>query len=220
MREELIFELNSVYRDNFRTVGMRFGEGEKTCCIVGGIRGNEFQQMYICSQLVKRLTLIEDEGRLKLGKSVLIIPAVNPYSFNIQKRFWSTDNTDINRMFPGYNLGETTQRIAAAVFDAVKDYDYGIHFASNYIPGRFIPHVRLMHTGYTEPETAAAFGLPYIVLREPRPYDTTTLNYNWQVWDTKAFTLFTKETERIDKESASIAVEATLNFLASIDVIV
>ena len=34
---------------------------------------------------------------------------------NIGKRFWSADNTDINRMFPGYNLGETTQRIAAGV---------------------------------------------------------------------------------------------------------
>lgn len=40
---------------------------------------------------------------------------------NIKKRFWPTDNTDINRMFPGYDLGETTQRIAAGVFEVIKD---------------------------------------------------------------------------------------------------
>ena len=29
-------------------------------------------------------------------------------------------------MFPGYELGETTQRIAKKVFDAISGYDYGI----------------------------------------------------------------------------------------------
>ena len=33
----------------------------------------------------------------------------------------------------------------------------------------------------------ADFGLPYAFIRTPRPYDTTTLNYNWQIWETKAF---------------------------------
>ncbi len=53
----------------------------------------------------------------------------------IKKRFWSIDNTDINRMFPGYDKGETTQRIAAGIFEKIKDYKYGIQFASFYIPG-------------------------------------------------------------------------------------
>jgi hypothetical protein len=33
-------------------------------------------------------------------------------------------------MFPGYDAGETTQRIAAGVFEKIKDYEYGIQFAS------------------------------------------------------------------------------------------
>ena len=38
-----------------------------------------------------------------MGRSeILIIPSVNHSSMNISKRFWATDNTDINRMFPGY----------------------------------------------------------------------------------------------------------------------
>ena len=33
------------------------------------------------------------------------------------------------------------------------------------------------------------FGLPYVVMRKPAPIDTTTLNYNWQIWETNAFTV-------------------------------
>ena len=84
-------------------------------------------------------------------------------------------------MFPGYNKGETTQRIASGVFAEISGYEYGIQFASNYIPGEFVPHVRIMTTGYEDVESAKSFTLPYIVLRNPHPYDTTTLHYNWQI---------------------------------------
>ncbi|MCR4902486.1 MAG: succinylglutamate desuccinylase, partial [Butyrivibrio sp.] len=123
------------------------------------------------------------------------------------------DNTDINRMFPGYNEGETTQRLADNIFNILRDYKYGIQLASFYIPGEFLPHVRLMNTEYTEPTDGYLFGLPYFILRNPKPYDTTTLNYNWQVFGTAAFSLYTKATDRLDEESAEIAVEAILRFL-------
>ena len=44
------------------------------------------------------------------------IPSANPYSINTKKRFWCTDNTDISRMFLGYDLGETTQRMLSDGF--------------------------------------------------------------------------------------------------------
>lgn len=69
--------------------------------------------------------------------------------------------TDINRMLPGYDQGETTQRIAAALFQAVQGYKYGIHFASFYLPGNFVPHVRIMNTGYRTVSLGNLFGLPY-----------------------------------------------------------
>ena len=59
MRKETIFEMTSPCRDNFRVKGYRFGEGEKTLAIVGAMRGDEVQQQYICSQLVNRLTMLE-----------------------------------------------------------------------------------------------------------------------------------------------------------------
>ena len=56
----------------------------KSVCIVGSMRGNEIQQLYCCSMLVRRFKQLEDDGKLLPGHSVLIIPCVNPYSMNIK----------------------------------------------------------------------------------------------------------------------------------------
>lgn len=214
MKRKLLFDMKSLYRDDLRAYGYEFGNGEKTACIMGATRGNEVQQVFICAKLVQRLKELEAGGAMNRGRSIMVVPSVNPFSMNIGKRFWPTDNTDINRMFPGYNLGETTQRIAAGIFEHIKDYQYGIQFASNYIAGDFIPHVRMMKTGFEDVDMAKQFELPYVVLRNPRPYDTTTLNYNWQIWETHAFSVYTCATDKIDIVSAMQAVESVLTFLS------
>ena len=116
-------------------------------------------------------------------------------------------------MFPGYDGGETTQRIADGIFRHVRDYSYGVQFASFYMPGDFVPHVRMMETGYQSTSLANLFGLPYVVIRPPRPYDTATLNYNWQLWHTNAFSVYTAATDQIDEPSARQAVDSVLRFL-------
>ncbi len=213
MIKESLYTFKSPYRQDMHIYGYHFGRGEKSACIVGAIRGNEVQQLYICSKLVQRLKELEQKGAIASGKCITVIPSVNHYSMNVGKRFWPSDNTDINRMFPGYNLGETTQRIAAGLFEAVKGYEYGIQLASFYIPGDFVAHVRMMDTGYQNASLANLFGLPYVVIRKPRPIDTTTLNYNWQVWESNAFSVYTNKTDSIDEQSAQQAVSAILRFL-------
>ena len=222
MEKNVLYEIKGLYRDNLRVTGYEFGDpdGEEALCIVGSMRGNEIQQLYCTSQLVKKFKQLEDEERISPGKKILIIPSCNPYSMNIHKRFWPIDNTDINRMFPGYDLGETTQRIADGVFKQIKDYEYGIQFTSFYMPGDFMPHVRLMDEGYSDVETARLFGLPFVVKRAVRPYDTATLNYNWQVWDTKAYSLYTTTTTRIDARSAGMAVLSVLRFASALGIVV
>ena len=216
MKKKTIYEIKGLYRDSFRITGFEFGKGKKSLCIVGSMRGNEVQQLYCCSQLVKKFRQLEEERRIRPDVKILIIPCCNPYSINTQKRFWTIDNTDINRMFPGYDLGETTQRVADGIFSQIKDYEYGIQFTSFYMPGEFIPHVRLMDEGYSDVITAMKFGMPYVVKRTVRPYDTATLNYNWQVWNTKAYSLYTSTTSRIDKKSAGQAVLSVLRFCKSV----
>lgn len=219
MRKRTIYEIKGLYRDHFRVTGYEFGKGKKSVCIVGTMRGNEVQQLYCCSQLVKKFTQLEAEGRIAPGHKILIIPSCNPYSINTQKRFWPIDNTDINRMFPGYDLGETTQRIADGVFREIMDYQYGIQFTSFYMPGEFMPHVRMMDEGYSTVENALRFEMPYVVVRKVRPYDTATLNYNWQVWDTQAFSFYTTTTTSIDRNSAGQSVLSILKFLSSLGIV-
>lgn len=219
MKKEIIYTLPNFYRDNMDIYGYRFGKGDKAACIVGAIRGNEIQQLYICSQLVKKLKELEKNGAIVHDNEILVIPSVNHSSMNIGKRFWATDNTDINRMFPGYDAGETTQRIADGLFKAIQGYSYGIQFPSFYMPGDFVPHVRMMETGFQNPSLANLFGMPYVIIRKPRPYDTATLNYNWQIWNTNAFSVYTCETNQIDESSARMAVASVLRFLTRMGII-
>lgn len=213
MHREILYSLKSPYRESLDVTGFRFGKGEKSLAVVGSFRGNEVQQMYVCSQIVQELKKLEKHGEIAKDKEILVIPCINYYSMNISKRFWAMDNTDINRMFPGYNLGETTQRIADGVFQKLTGYEYGIQLASFYQPGNFLSHVKIMETGFTDSELLKRFGMEYGIVRKPRPYDTTTLNYNWQIWETKAFSLYTNSTDSIDEASARQAVDAILRFM-------
>lgn len=213
MRKKKIFELESLYRENLVINGYEFGEGSLGACIVGSLRGNEVQQLYVCSQIVKTLKEIEKKNPEAIHKKVMVVPSANHYSLNIDERFWVCDHTDINRMFPGYNEGETVQRIADGIFRGIKDYPYGLQFTSNYVAGDYIPHIRVMKTGLEDIEDAKLFGMPYVVVRDPKPYDTTTLNYNWQIWDTKAFSIYSGFTDTIDNKTAQMTFHAVMHFL-------
>lgn len=219
MYKDTIYTIKSPFRGEMNILGYRFGKGEKAACIVGPTRGNEVQQLYICSQIIKTLSKLEKIGAIINNNEIMVIPSINHYSINIEKRFWAMDNTDINRMFPGQEDSDTTKRIAAGIFDAVKGYSYGIQFASFHTPGDFIPHVRMMETGFQNISLANLFGLPYVVTRKPQPIDTGTLNYNWQINGSNAFSVYTSATDRIDEKSAKQAVSSVLRFLTRMGII-
>lgn len=211
--------MKSPYRGLFKIDGYWFGEGENTVAIVGSMRGDEIGQQYICARIVAELQRIEQQQGLKQGCRILVIPSCNPFSMNVSKRFWTMDGTDINRMFPGYDKGETTQRIAAALFEKIKDFKYGVQLASFYMPGDFVPHVRMLSTSYEDVETACMFGLPFVTTRKPLPFDTTLLNYNWQIWGVKAFSVYAGKTNSIDKQLSNLTIEAILRMMSKIKVI-
>jgi predicted deacylase len=219
MKEQIIYSMKALYREDFVIKGYSFGKGEPSACILGPIRGNEIQQLYICSQLVKALKELELNNCINSYKEILVIPCVNNYSMNIGKRFWPMDNTDINRMFPGNDTEDTTSRIADGLMKKIKDYSYGIQFTSFYMPGEFVPHVRMMETGYQNTSLANLFGLPYVVVHEPNPIETKTLNYNWQNEMTAAFSIYTNRNDEIDEKSAKQAVAAVLRFLTRMGII-
>ena len=71
----------------------------------------------------------------------------------------------------------------------------------------------MMDTGRQNPELAGEFGLPYVYVRTPRPADTSTLNYTWQLAGTHAFSLYAGKTDEIDEAAAEQTLRAILRFL-------
>ena len=224
MRSGIVFQMEVPHREPVRIRGFEFGNqhGSRACAIVGSTRGNEVQQTFICARLVALLANLEHEGQINANKNVLVIPCVNPFSMNVQQRFWPVDRADINRSFPGDERGGTTERIAAAILRVAQTYKYGIQLCSFNQQGNFLPHVRISHQGPISEQSARLardFGLPYVVMRVPSPFDEATLNYVWQQNGTHAFSLYSSATDHIDKGSAEMVTDAVLRFLLAQEVL-
>lgn len=219
MFTENIYTVTSPYREDMIIKGYSFGKGDEAACILGSERGNEVQQMYICSQLVKAMKELEANGCVSAGKKILVIPVINSLGMNVGEKFFGVENQDINRRFPGRKAGDSADRLAEGIFSKIRNYTYGIQLTSFYMAGEFVPHVRMMETGFQNTSLANLFGLPYAMVRKPTPIDTKTLNYNWQNEMTAAFSLYTNRTDTIDEKSAGQAVAAVLRFLTRMGII-
>jgi len=213
MKKEVLYTVPSYFRDDMNILSYRFGKGEKSCVILGALRGDEVQQLYVCARLVAFLREVERDGGIMPGKSVMVVPTAIGLSMNTGSRLWAPENMDINRRFPGDAQGATTERIAAALFDKLKAYKYGVQLTSFYQPGSFVPHVRMMETGRQNPELGCEFGLPYVYVRTPRLSDQTTLNYCWQMAGTQAYSLYAGKTQEIDEAAAEQTLRAIIRFL-------
>lgn len=213
MKKDVLFTVPSYFRDDMDILGYRFGKGEKSCVVLGALRGDEIQQLYVCARLVSFLRETEKDGGIMPGKSVMVVPTAVGFSMNVGSRLWAPENRDINRRFPGSANGSTTDRIAWALFERLRLYRYGVQLTSFYQPGSFIPHVRMMDTGRQNPELAREFGLPYAYVRQMRTVDESTLNYNWQLAGTQAFSLYAGKTQEIDENAADQTLRAIIRFL-------
>ncbi len=62
MKKDILFTLPSYFRDDMNIYAYRFGKGEKTCAVVGALRGNEVQQLYVCARLIAYLREIDGKS--------------------------------------------------------------------------------------------------------------------------------------------------------------
>ena len=227
MRQKILFSYETPFCGEHNIYGYIYGAGsysepmqaENSAVIVGAMRGNEHQQLYICSRLSKRLSELEEAGDIVPGKSVMVVPTVNYSALNASHKYWLSDDSDINREFPGNPNGPATSRLAYALMEELKTYSYGIQFPSYYMRGRFIPHVRMLKTGHESTNLANLFGLSFVMLNTARSFEEGTLNYNWQMSGTEAFSLYSGGTERINEEYAEVAISAVLRFLSRMGII-
>ncbi|ATB69200.1 desuccinylase/aspartoacylase subfamily peptidase [Sulfurospirillum diekertiae] len=221
MKEEVLFEISSLSRNPLKVKGFRFGrEGTvPSCVIVGPMMGNAIDQLWVASQLVRFLRQQELANAAFVKGEILVVPTVNPYSFNMGKNFWPLDNTDIDVMFPGYEKGETTQRIAARLFEKTNNYDYAILLEARKDHSECIPYVKILQSSLNYVDDARAFGLDFIHVKEESPNDTVSLTYNWQVWNAKAFSLVSGKKGTLRKHEANKVFDAIVRFLVKKELI-
>jgi predicted deacylase len=150
--------------------------------LVAGLHGNELNGVFVLARLASFLRGVAEgtrDGAELLGR-VLIVPAVNVLGVNTRQRSWPFDGTDVNRMFPGYDAGETTQRIAAAVLELTAAAPLRIDIHSSNVDFEELPQVRLYDPSDAEREAARWLGLPAIVERHANPTFGTTLASAWR----------------------------------------
>ena len=181
--------------------------------ILGSMEGKNILPLYTASKLVDFLkNKIPNQENIE--GNILVIPSINHYALNINERFWPLDKTDINMMFPGYELGETTQRIAKRVFDALQGYSYGVILENREDLSSCIPYVKLFKSGFEDLDEAKKFGFKLIHHKELSPINTVSLQYNWQLWGTKAFSIVCPNETQIDQYSSNEIFEAIIQFMS------
>jgi hypothetical protein len=159
--------------------------------LVGGLHGNELNGIFVLSRLSEYLRRIADglQPEQELTSRVVVVPAVNVLGVNTRSRRWPFDKTDINRMFPGYDLGETTQRIAHAVFQVTRAAHYRIDVHSSNTDFEEVPQVRLYEPGEDERASAMLFGLPAVIERTTDNVFANTLGYAWHACGGETFVI-------------------------------
>lgn len=119
--------------------GVAGGGSGKRIAIVTGIHGDELEGQYICYRLVKKITA----NMANLTGTVEIYPAVNPLGMESASRAFPMTGLDMNRVFPGSNIGSIAENIAKKLVEDIKGADMCIDVHSSNIFIREIPQVRI-----------------------------------------------------------------------------
>ncbi len=220
MKKIEILRIDSLSRAPLVVEGYLFEGSDKNApslAIVGAMDGDAILPLYSAAGIVEFLKNTIDREKIK--GDILVIPSINHYALNISERFWPLDKTDLNMMFPGYDLGETTQRIAARVFKAIQGYTYGINLERRRDPSNCLPHIKLFKSGYEDIKVAKHFGFKIIHHSELRSIDTVTLQYNWQLWGTKAYSIVCPVDNLVDSNVSNQIHQAMVRFMDKTGVI-
>lgn len=189
--------------------------------LVAGLHGDEINGVFILSRLADFLNSVEagKYPELQLVRRVLVIPAVNVLGLNQRSRTWPFDKSDINRMFPGSTIGETTQRIAYAVLEATKRAEFRIDIHTAGTDFEELPQVRLYGASDAEHETARMFGLQAVMERSLSPVFTTTMMSSWKVWPGQNFLLRVGQGGTVQLGHCQRVFRALVSFLGRVGVL-
>lgn len=125
--------------------------------LTAGIHGDEINGIEIVRKLITRKMISPDRG------TVIAIPLVNVYGFINSSRNLP-DGKDLNRCFPGGNVGSLAKQIAHIIMsDIMPNIDYGVDFHTGGSRISNYPQIRALLNNEKNLELAKAFGAPYIL---------------------------------------------------------
>lgn len=193
MSEGKLLSMTSPLRADFEIPYHDIGDPSRPpkLALVAGVHGNELNGVFVLSRLasfLKRVAAGEAQGQ-ELCDRVLVVPAVNVLGVNTRNRRWPFDGTDINRMFPGYDAGETTQRIAHAVMEVTRQAYYRVDIHTSNLDFEELPQVRLYAATPAERTSAILFGLPAVVERPLNAIVSSTLAISWRAHEGENFVI-------------------------------
>jgi predicted deacylase len=193
MDSPVLLNMTAPLRDDFDIPYHDLGPRDETptVALVAGLHGNELNGVFVLSRLANLLHEVWNRERsdYSLKKRVVIIPAVNVLGVNVRSRPWPFDKTDINRMFPGYDQGETTQRIAYAIITVTMNAAYRVDLHSSNPDFEEVPQVRLYAPNADERASAFLFGLPAVVERPMDQVFTSTIGHAWRWYGGENFVI-------------------------------
>jgi hypothetical protein len=196
MTQRILLHMTAPLREDFDISYHDIGDMARPprIALVAGLRGNELNGVFVLSRLAAFLHGVADGQHAglqlpQLRERAIIIPAVNILGLNTLTRHWPFDHTDINRMFPGYDAGETTQRIAHAVLEVTRPAHYRIDLHSAALDFEELPQVRLYDPTDDERAAALLFGLPAVIERPTNAIVTVTISHAWKAYGGANFVL-------------------------------
>jgi len=191
-------------------------ESAPAVAFVGGIHGNELNSVFVLARLASYLQSLGDpkNPRPPLQARVVIVPAVNIIGMHALDRQWPFDKTDINRMFPGYGSGETTQRIAAAVFELTKQAQVRVDIHSSNHLIEELAQVRVYDESPRVLASARHFGLPAVIQCPVNKTASATLLHSWMECGGENFVLQAGVAGGLQVETCEAVLEALIRFLA------
>lgn len=217
MSQESLLHMSAPLREHFKIPVHDLGNRGQAprAALVAGLHGNELNGIWVLSRLADFLKGLEreDHAGRRLKERVIVIPAVNVLGLNTRERLWPFDKTDINRMFPGYDQGETTQRIARAVLNATLPAYYRIDLHASNMDFEEMPQVRLYDASEAERSSAKLFGLAAVIERPSSPLFTTTLAHAWREAAGENFVIQAGYAGQLQVQHCERLFEALIKFL-------
>jgi uncharacterized protein len=185
--------------------------------IISGIQGDQLNGPYISWKLIRYFR--ENPGVLKTGR-IRIIPAANPLAINVSTPYWPFDLSNLNALFPGYEQGETTQRIAARLNVALEGHDWCISLAAAVERLKEIPQIRLYEPSHDAEPEARLFGLPLIWRRgSDHPLNRLLFAAQMGYGGMPTFAIHCGAPRRLNRFYADMTFLGVLRFLAGIGII-